>query len=123
MAGSWIGSSDGAALTLSHWGRRWSVSGRSDELPASDRYIELEPFRVRLIGATLCSAHWSHCGTADLRPWTTVPRRDPPRHYAQRLGDTDRAVARARLMGRRKEAQVRRTAEAGRLEFATAVPK
>ena len=37
-----------------------------------------------------------------------------------RLGDTDRAIARAGLMGRRKLARLRRTAEAaGWLEVAT----
>ena len=40
-----------------------------------------------------------------------------------RLGDTDRAIARAGLMGRRKLAQLRRTAEAaGWLDVATALP-
>ena len=40
-----------------------------------------------------------------------------------RLGDTDRAIARAGLMGRRKAAQLRRTAEvAGWLDVATALP-
>ena len=40
-----------------------------------------------------------------------------------RLGDTDRAIARAGLMGRRKVAQLRRTAEAaGWLDVATALP-
>ena len=40
-----------------------------------------------------------------------------------RLGDTDRAIARAGLMGRRKAAQLRLTAEAaGWLDVATALP-
>ena len=40
-----------------------------------------------------------------------------------RLGDTDRAIARAGLMGRRKLAQLRRTAEAaGWLDVATPLP-
>ena len=40
-----------------------------------------------------------------------------------RLGDTDRAIARAGLMGRRKLAQLRRTAEAaGWLDDATPLP-
>ena len=40
-----------------------------------------------------------------------------------RLGDTDRAIARAGLMGRRKLAQLRRAAEAaGWLDVATALP-
>ena len=40
-----------------------------------------------------------------------------------RLGDTDRSIARAGLMGRRKAAQLRRTAEAaGWLDVATALP-
>ena len=40
-----------------------------------------------------------------------------------RLGDTDRAIARAGLMGRRKLAQLRHTAEAaGWLDAATALP-
>ena len=40
-----------------------------------------------------------------------------------RLGDTDRAIARAGLMGRRKAAQLRRTAEAtGWLDVATPLP-
>lgn len=40
-----------------------------------------------------------------------------------RLGDTDRTIARADLMGRRKAAQFRRTAEAaGWLDVATALP-
>ena len=40
-----------------------------------------------------------------------------------RLGDTDRAIARAGLMGRRKLAQLRRTAEAaGWLDAATPLP-
>ena len=40
-----------------------------------------------------------------------------------RLGDTDRAIARAGLMGRRKAAQLRRSAEAaGWLDVATALP-
>ena len=40
-----------------------------------------------------------------------------------RLGDTDRAIARAGLMGRRKVAQLHRTAEAaGWLDVATALP-
>ena len=40
-----------------------------------------------------------------------------------RLGDTDRAIARVGLMGRRKVAQLRRTAEAaGWLDVATPLP-
>ena len=40
-----------------------------------------------------------------------------------RLGDTDRAIARAGLMGRRKVEKLRRTAEsAGWLEVATPLP-
>ena len=40
-----------------------------------------------------------------------------------RLGDTDRAIARTGLMGRRKLAQLRRTAEAaGWLDVATPLP-
>ena len=40
-----------------------------------------------------------------------------------RLGDTDRAIARAGLMGRRKVAQLRRTAETeGWLDVATPLP-
>ena len=40
-----------------------------------------------------------------------------------RLGDTDRAISRAGLMGRRKLAQLRRTAEAaGWLDVATPLP-
>ena len=40
-----------------------------------------------------------------------------------RLGDTDRAIARAGLMGRRKLSQLRRTAEAaGWLDVATPLP-
>ena len=40
-----------------------------------------------------------------------------------RLRDTDRSIARAWLMGRRKLAQLRRTAEAaGWLDFATPLP-
>ena len=40
-----------------------------------------------------------------------------------RLGDTDRAIARAGLMGRRKAAQLRRTAKAaGWLDVATPLP-
>ena len=34
-----------------------------------------------------------------------------------RLGDTDRAIARVGLMGRRKLAQLRRTAEAAQIDF------
>ena len=118
-------------------GRRARKASGSQERQGLSVTAYMEPFHVRLNGATTALLS---CGLGPPFLAGTLPgafaqgempvanRRFEMFEYRQlltrmRLGDTDRAIARVGLMGRRKAAQLRLTAEAaGWLDVATALP-